>query len=96
MTMKVRKKAPIQYALHVKGRCLAPAMYVCDNLEEVEHFMKLENIPAENWEFSELGGFVYIDNVGAFGIGQYAVKDRDSLLVFDSLEELQEEYDVVE
>ena len=95
--MTVKKRTPTQYALEVKGRCLAPAIYVIDNLDEIERFMVMANIPCENWGIDGRSGMVYIEGFGAIRIGQYVVVDdeNDNLKVFDSISDLQEEYEIV-
>lgn len=95
--MTVKKRTPTQYALEVKGRCLAPAMRIIDNLDEIEQFMVMANIPCENWSIDERFGMVYIDGFGAIRIGQYAVVDDENcnLKVFDNISDLQKEYEVV-
>ena len=95
--MTVKKRTPTQCALEVKGRCLAPAMRIIDNLDEIEQFMVMANIPCENWSIDERSGMVHIDGFGAIRIGQYAVVDDENgnLRVFDNISDLQEEYEVV-
>lgn len=95
--MTVKKKTPIQYALEVKDRCLAPAMRIIDNLDEIERFMVMANIPCENWSIDERSGMVYIEGFGAIRIGQYAVVDDENgnLKVFDNISDLREEYEIV-
>lgn len=95
--MTVKKRTPTQYALEVKGRCLAPAIHVIDNLDEIERFMVMANIPCENWGIDERSGVVYIEGLGEIRIGQYAMVNDENgdLKVFDNISDLQEEYEIV-
>lgn len=96
MKLKVRKIMPVVSAVEVKGRQLAPAIYQFDNLYEVEEICRLQYISWEDVVCDETSGLIKIPDTGSVRIGQYLVEDDDGLKVFDSLEDLQVYYKVVE
>ena len=93
--LKLRRKTGPVYAVEVKGRDLAPAIHVFDNADEVESLLAGCYIPADDVSFDGRSGLATW--TGGFArIGNYVVCDEGFPKVYETLSDLQEDYEVVE
>lgn len=96
MKIRVQKKHPKVWAVRVKGRHLAPAIYQFDNLHEIEELCEWNFISWEDVVVDQASGLIRIPGVGSVTLGCYLVeRGGRGLEAYDSLEDLQRDYCVV-
>ena len=97
MKIRVQKKTPEVWAVEVKGRHLAPAIYQFDNLHEIKELCKQSFISWEDVVVDQASGLIRIPSVGSVTLGCYLVEHSGKgLEAYDSLEALQRDYCQVE
>ena len=97
MKIRVQKKTPVVWAVEVKGRHLAPAMYQFDNLYEIKELCEWKFISWEDVTVDPASGLIRIPGIGAVTLGCYLVESTDKgLEAYDSIEGLQNFYNIVE
>ena len=97
MKIRVQKKQPLVWAVEVKGCHLAYAMYQFDNLDEIKELCEWNFINWNDVVVDTRMGLIAIPSVGAVTIGCYLVENADTgLEVYDSIEGLQNFYNIVE
>ena len=93
MKIRVQRKTPVVWAVEVKGRHLAPAMYLFDNLHEIREICEQSFISWEDVVVDEASGLIMIPGVGAVTLGYYLIESTNKgLEAYDSLEALQRDY----
>lgn len=99
MKIRVQKKQPIVWAVEVKGRHLAHTACACqfDNIDEIREICEWNFISWNDVVVDEKMGLITIPSVGVITIGCYLVESTDTgLEVYDSIEGLQNFYNIVE
>ena len=97
MRIRVQKKQPSVWAVEVKGRHLAPAMYQFDNLHEIKELCEWSFINWEDVTIDKTTGLITIPGVGSVTLGCYLVESTGKgLEAYDSIEGLQNFYKIVE